>query len=689
MNRLATESSLYLRQHANNPVDWFPWGDEAIGRARELDRPIFLSIGYSACHWCHVMEHESFEDEATARLLNEHFISIKVDREERPDVDHIYMTALQLMTREGGGWPLSVWLTPDLHPFYAGTYYPPDDRFAPRRPSFKALLSAIAEAWRNRRSEIKDQSMSIAEHLRLLEYSKAGGAGDLVPAILDNAVRSLRQGFDPVNGGFGTAPKFPHALEIRLLLRLWQRTGQDDLLHLVRLSLDKMAAGGIADQIGGGFHRYSTDARWLVPHFEKMLYDNALLTPAYVDAWQATRDPEYRRIADETLDYVLREMTSAEGAFFSTQDADSEGEEGKFYVWSRHDIQEALGEEDESFLSFVYGVSDEGNFEGHNILSRPKTWEQLALLLQLPVAEIQARVKALGAKLYEVRSKRIWPGRDEKILTSWNGLMIAAFAQAGIAFGEERYVHAAARAAEFILTKMRSADGSLCRTCAVGGPARIAAYLEDFACLICALTDLFEATFETRWLEEALPLAKIMIAQFADPSGGGFFSTSDNHPHLIARTKESYDGSTPSGNSMAVTALLRLGRLTDQRELLDHAHRALKSFSEFLKESPAAAAQMLSALDMFLSPTSEFVVVGPSESEQTQRILKAIREQYRPNTIVLHHDPAKGEANTKLLPLLEGKIGGQEVQTYICENGTCRAPLVGSEAVEEWLVGNK
>src|SRR5689334_6526886 len=403
-NRLAGESSLYLRQHAHNPVDWYPWGPEALARARELDRPIFLSIGYSACHWCHVMERESFEDEATAEVMNKHFVSIKVDREERPDLDTIYMTALQALTQEGGGWPLSVWLTPDLHPFYAGTYFPPANRYG--RPGFKTLLRAIAEAWQTKREDIVRQA---GEVVRLLnEQPTAEGAGELTPDLLKNAQAALRRAFDSTNGGFGRAPKFPHAIELRLLLRTWKRFGDETALHMVRHSLDRMAAGGIYDQIGGGFHRYSTDERWLVPHFEKMLYDNALLTSAYVEAWQATKEPEFRRVAEETLGYVLREMTDPSGAFYSTQDADSEGEEGKFYVWSQAEIESVLGPEDARVFAAVYDVTPAGNWEGHTILNRRWPWEAVAGRLGMPVADLRQRCRELAEKLYTVRAKRVW-----------------------------------------------------------------------------------------------------------------------------------------------------------------------------------------------------------------------------------------------------------------------------------------
>ncbi|HXD89193.1 MAG TPA: thioredoxin domain-containing protein, partial [Urbifossiella sp.] len=529
-NRLQRETSLYLKQHANNPVDWFPWGPEALGRARELDRPIFLSIGYSACHWCHVMEHESFENEATAKILNEHFVCIKVDREERPDLDAIYMNALQALTREGGGWPLSVFLSPDLTPFYAGTYFPPDDRYAQRgKPSFPQLLEGIVEAWTNRRDRIRDVGQSVAEFLN--ESAKLmPGEGNLSPDILGSALAALKRSYDPVNGGFGHAPKFPHALELRLLMRIEKRLGDGVALQMVRHTLDQMARGGIYDQIGGGFHRYSVDARWLVPHFEKMLYDNALLAITYTEAWQLTGDAFYKQIARGILDYVELEMTSHEGGFFSTQDADSEGEEGKFYVWSEAEIRDLLGPKLAELACKVWGVTPEGNFEGHNILhlsNGPASGGR-----QPPDSETLEECKR---RLYPVRWRRVRPSRDEKFLTAWNGLMIAAFAKSHGAVFEPRYLWGAEKAADFVLECMRGRDGRLFRTAGVGEAARFPGYLEDYAFLADGLIALYQASFKTRHLQAAIELAESMLKHFADPNGPGFFFTADDHEQLIAR----------------------------------------------------------------------------------------------------------------------------------------------------------
>jgi uncharacterized protein len=680
-NRLANETSLYLKQHANNPVDWYPWGPEALARAKELDRPIFLSIGYSACHWCHVMEHESFEDENTAAVMNANFVCIKVDREERPDIDTIYMNALQLMNREGGGWPLSVFLTPDLTPFYAGTYYPPDDRYAPHRPSFKTLLGAIHDAWVNRRDHVHEVGRNVTEYLQQM-CAVAASEAVVSPELLANALGALRRSFDPKSGGFGSAPKFPHALELRLLLRLSERFNDPVALDMVKHTLTMMARGGIYDQIGGGFARYSVDAHWLVPHFEKMLYDNALLTSAYVEAYQKTRDPFFEQIARETLDYVQREITAPNGAFFSTQDADSEGEEGKFYVWSQDELREVLGTEDAEFACKVWVVTKGGNFEGHNILFRQLSDADEAKSHGMSVEDFRTKLAAVKAKLYEARSKRVWPGRDEKILTAWNGLMIAAFAQAGAAFGEERYLKSAAAAAEFVLQNMRTPDGRLYRTAGVGQPPKLNGYLEDYAFLADALVTLYEATFDPKWLRAATELAEVMLKHFADPDGPGFFFTADDHEQLITRTKDLHDGSTPSGNAMAVTTLLRLAALTGRRDLAEPAERALRGYRQTMAEYPAASGQMLIALDFHLGPVQQVAIVGPEHDKGARQAIAAIRRAFHPHRVVAFHDPAQGPPPPELAALFEGKeAGGGAVTVYVCENFACQSPLVGAEAV--------
>ncbi len=680
-NRLARESSLYLRQHANNPVDWFPWGPDALARAKERDRPIFCSIGYSACHWCHVMEHESFEDESTAAVMNANFVCIKVDREERPDLDTIYMNALQVMTREGGGWPLSVFLTPDLTPFFAGTYYPPDDRYAAHgRPSFTRLLAEIHDAWVNRRDRITEIGRTVTAHLQGMSDMAAGDTA-VSPELLSGALTALRRSYDPTHGGFGSAPKFPHALELRLLLRLSERFADPVAREMATHTLTSMARGGMYDQVGGGFARYSVDAKWLVPHFEKMLYDNALLTSAYVEAFQKTRDPFFAVIAAEVLDYAIDEMTAPNGAFFSTQDADSEGEEGKFYVWNMEGLREVLGTEDAEFACKVWGVTRSGNFEGHNILFRTLSDADEAKSHGMSLADFQAKLKSVKAKLYEARSKRVWPGRDEKILTAWNGLMIAAFAQAGAAFGDARYLKSAANAADFVLGTMRTPEGRLYRTAGVGQAPKLNGYLEDYAFLADALVTLYEATFDPKWLRAAVELCEVMLKHFGDKNAPGFFFTADDHEQLIARTKDLHDGSTPSGNAMAVTALLRLAALTGRRDLAEPAERALRGYRETMAEHPAASGQMLVALDFYLGPVQQIATVGPDD-EGTRQALAAIRRGFRPNRVIAFHDPATGAPPAELAALFEGKeaVGGA-VTVYVCANFACQAPLVGADAV--------
>lgn len=673
-NRLAAETSLYLRQHANNPVDWYPWGAEALAQARELDRPIFLSIGYSACHWCHVMEHESFENAATAELMNQHFVCIKVDREERPDLDDIYMKSVQLLNQGQGGWPMSVWLTPDLQPFFAGTYFPPDDRYG--RPSFKRMLLAIATAWKDRKEELVGSANQITEHLKSMTELPEATAGLHGDAVLKNVARHLHQTFDPTHGGFGRAPKFPHALELRVLLRAWQRFGDDDALQMVRTTLDHMARGGMYDQLGGGFHRYSVDEKWLVPHFEKMLYDQALLVLAYLEAFQATGDEFYRYIVEETLDYVLREMTHPDGGFYSSQDADSEGEEGKFFVWHPGELERLLGPELSSLASSTWGVTLAGNFEGFNILHRERTDEQDARRLGLAVADFQWKLGNARQQLLSARSQRIKPGRDEKILTSWNGLMIAAFARAGQVLDNQDYVGAALRAAHFVTMRLRTPSGRLLRTCAGNQLGKLEAYLEDYSFFADGLLHLYEATFDERFLLDAAGCAEIMLSQFTDAEGGGFFSTIDDHEKLILRPKDLHDGSTPSGNAMAVTVLLRLGRLLGRADFVSAGEHALQSFLGLMEANPSVAGQMLIAYDFWLGPIQEAVIVGDPKTTEFWNVVKAARRSFAPRRMVAAKEPA---ADTHI-PWFEGRAGQLPVTLYLCENMTCQAPMSANDA---------
>jgi uncharacterized protein YyaL (SSP411 family) len=682
-NRLAGETSPYLRQHARNPVDWYPWGPEALARARELDRPIFLSIGYSACHWCHVMEHESFENEEIARLLNEHFVPIKVDREERPDLDQIYMAAVQLLTGQGG-WPMSVFLTPDLRPFTGGTYFPPEDRYG--RPGFPRVLRTVLEWWRTRRDQIDGAAGDLAGHLQNLGRVEPG-EGELGPDLLRKAAAGLGRAFDPQHGGFGSAPKFPHPMDLRVLLRAWSRFGDEQALHVVGLTLDHMAMGGIYDHLGGGFARYSTDARWLVPHFEKMLYDNALLIPCYLETYQATGEAAYREVVEETAAWVLREMTSPEGPFFSTLDADSEGEEGKFYVWTQAEIEQVLGP-DAALFNSVYGVERDGNWEdGKNILHRVKTLAQYGRLHNLGESDLRSLLSRCRQKLFAAREGRVRPGLDDKALTAWNGLMIGALANAAAVLERPEYAAAARRAADFILTRMRTPDGRLLRTWSQGGEPRLNAYLEDYAYLLDGLVSLYEATFEPRWVSAALELVKVMIEQFWDNAEGGFFYTGRDHEALIARTRDAHDNATPSGTAMAVTALLRLVKLTGRADLQEKAEATLRLYRGLLASHPLSAGQLLIALDFWLGPVQEVAIVGDPAVEDTRRVLRAAHAGFQPRRVLALKPPSGDSPSLAEIALLAGKTAsGGVVTTYICQNFACQAPLIGAEAAEAALM---
>ena len=674
MNRLAQETSPYLLQHANNPVDWFPWGPEAHERAKREAKPIFLSIGYSACHWCHVMEHESFENQSLAKQMNESFVCIKVDREERPDLDQIYMNAVQIMTGRGG-WPMSVFLTPDLKPFYGGTYWPPHGRMG--MPGFDQVLTAVADAWQHRRTQVYDQAGDLTAELERAA-SQAHAPGELSLQPLKRAETALERIFDHQHGGFGGAPKFPHPMDLRVLLRRWRREPRDELLSLVTLTLDKMAAGGIYDQLGGGFHRYSVDERWLVPHFEKMLYDNALLAQCYVEAYQATGEADYARVARETCDYVLREMTGPEGGFFSTQDADSEGEEGKFYVWTPAEIEAVLGAEAAKTFCYVYDVSDAGNFEGRNIPNLPKTLEQCAKILGREPADLAAELAAGRQKLLAVRSARVWPGLDDKVLVNWNGLMIDALAQAAGALDQPRYLAAATKAADFLWSQMRRDDGRLLHSWRQG-QARFDAFLDDYASLANAFVSLYEAGFDERWIERAASLADVVLEEFSDSEQGGFFYTAADQEALITRQKDSQDSSVPSGNALAATLLARLGKFCGRNDYLEAARLTLASFTSLIQRHPTAAGQMLIALDFLLGPTPELVLLGAEDDRATAEVLAALRRRYLPNRVlalrpVAHPSAALDELFAGKTPFAAGPT------LFACENLACQEPAVGKEA---------
>jgi uncharacterized protein YyaL (SSP411 family) len=684
-NRLIGETSPYLLQHAHNPVDWYPWGPEAIARAKAEDKPIFLSIGYSACHWCHVMEHESFEDPGIAALMNELFVSIKVDREERPDLDQIYMAAVQAFQDGHGGWPMSVFLTPDLKPFYGGTYYPPTDSRG--MPGFPRVLRELDRAWRERRDDVDRIASGMTERLQAGGLA-APSQGELTAKLLDQAVRELARAFDPVHGGFVPAPKFPHPMDLRLLLRQHARTGDSHALHIVRQTLDKMARGGIYDHLGGGFARYSTDERWLVPHFEKMLYDNALLASAYLEASQATGDAEFARVARETMDYVLGRMTSPEGGIYSTEDADSEGEEGKYYVWTLAEVKEVLGPDRAKTFAYVYDVTEGGNWEHKNILNLPKPIATSAKLLGKDEATLRAELDEDRARLLAVRDRRVPPGKDTKILTSWNGLMIAPLAEGARVLHDERYLDAARRAAAFVLETLRGPDGRLLHSYK-DGQARFNAYLDDYANMIDGLTRLYETAGEPRWLDAALDLVRLLRDEFVDPEHGGFFYTGKSHEELIARQRDAFDNATPSGNAMAATALLRLGALTGRADLTEAGRATLQSVQLVLEQAPRAAGQSLIALDFLLAPPQEFAVIAGTDRDEFRRVIEAVYARFLPHKVVA---PATVEQAPELVPrlplLADRPARDGRTTTYICERFTCQAPVLGVEGIEA-AIGSK
>lgn len=669
-NRLSNETSPYLLQHAHNPVDWYPWGAEALERAKAEDKPILLSIGYSACHWCHVMEHESFENEEIAQLMNEHFISIKVDREERPDLDQIYMNAVQLMTGHGG-WPMTVFLTPEGVPFYGGTYYPPVDRY--NMPGFPRVLLGVADAYRSQPDEITKTTVSMLGELRRMGRANESNETASVE-LLDKATRDLADNYDERYGGFGGAPKFPAPMNLEFLLRSYQRTGERSALEMVEHTCRKMAEGGMYDQLGGGFHRYSTDAKWLVPHFEKMLYDNALLSRLYLHVYQVTKDEFYRRIAEETLDYVVREMTDERGGFYSTQDADSEGHEGKFFVWTREEIIEILGPEDGALFCAYYDVTDGGNFEGQNILHVERTVEDVARAGKVSVAVLNEALKRGRRELFSIRERRIKPQRDEKILTAWNGLMLAGFAEAAAILNRADYQEVAQRNAQFVLDSLRRAP-LLLRTYK-DGQAKLNAYLEDYAFFADGLLALYEATGELRWLREAIALTDVMNEEFWDEQEGGYFYTGRSHEELIIRSKDFHDNATPSGNSVAAEVLLRLAVLTGKEDYSRKAVVLFRLLHAPMSRYPSAFGRLLAALDFYLTPAQEIVIIGPRKDSRTEELLREVWNDYLPNKVVVQADAETADEALEFVPLLRDRsmVGGLAT-AYVCENYTCRTPV--------------
>ncbi|HEU4400515.1 MAG TPA: thioredoxin domain-containing protein [Candidatus Polarisedimenticolia bacterium] len=679
-NRLARETSPYLKQHAHNPVDWYPWGEEALARARAEDRPIFLSVGYSACHWCHVMERESFENERIAALMNESFVNIKVDREERPDLDEIYMAATQMLTGQGG-WPNSLFLTPDLKPFFAGTYFPPESRHG--RPGFADVLTHIAQAYREKKREVAQVSEEVTGRIRALS-ALTPSAQLLTPSLLNRAFGEIAGRFDTVEGGFGGAPKFPHSLDIAFLLRYHRRTGNPEALRMAVVSLDKMACGGIYDHLGGGFHRYSVDAKWLVPHFEKMLYDNALLARTYLEAAQAVAGlpsssalPSggrataafFSEVARQTLDWALREMTSPEGGFYSALDADSEGEEGRFYVWTPGAIEAVLGPQEAGLFCAVYGVTPPGNFEhGTSILHLERPLEE---------ADLRRRMTSARARLLQARQTRVHPGRDDKLLADWNGLMISALAFASGLLDEPRYREAAERAARLVLDRMRR-DGRLLHSYK-DGEARHPAYLTDYANLLAALLDLYDATFDTRYIDEAHGLGRLMIDLFWSESENGFFFTARDHETLIARTRENSDGAVPAGSSVAALALPRLAALTGDEDAGRKAEGILRLYRDNMERYPSAFGMLLCALDQHLGRSRQVVLAGRPEDPALRPFVRALRERYDPNLVRALADPSDPSATQKIA-LLAGKspLDGR-VAAYVCEDRACQAPVATPE----------
>jgi uncharacterized protein len=679
-NRLANETSPYLLQHKDNPVDWYPWGEEALKRAREEDKPVLLSVGYSACHWCHVMERESFEDDETARMMNEHFVNIKVDREERPDIDSIYMAAVQAITRHGG-WPMTVFLTPDGAPFYGGTYFPP----IPSRgmPSFQQLLLSVVDAYENRREEVLESAESVRDYLRSSTAAVMPEAESSGTELLDSAAGVLLSQLDRRFGGFGGAPKFPQAMNLEVLLRHHHRTGEISALDGVELTCRQMANGGIYDQLGGGFSRYSVDGYWLVPHFEKMLYDNALLSRLYLETYQATGDAFYRRIAEETLDYVLRDMTSEEGGFYSSEDADSEGEEGKFYVWTPDELEATLDPDEASLAARYWDVTERGNFEGKNILHVARPPEAVADEFGLSTEELWARIEAIRTKLFAVREERVRPGRDEKILAAWNGLMLRSFALAASVTGREDYSEAAVKNATFIVEKLKE-DGRIHRSYK-DGRARFNGYLEDYAMTADGLVALYEATFETRWLVEADALLDAVSELFWDEEKRAFYDTPADHEELVTRPRDVYDSAAPSGTSVATEVLLKLALFLDRADYRQRAEDVLEELAGGMEKVPGGFGRLLCALDFSASEPREVAIVGDQRDPDTRALLETVYSGYLPNKIVAGRGSDDDEAGG-LIPLLAQRPTREGKATaYVCVHYACQTPTTDPEELSRQL----
>jgi len=688
-NRLIHEKSPYLLQHAYNPVNWYPWGEEAFEKARKENKPVFLSIGYSTCHWCHVMEKESFEDPEVARVLNETFVCIKVDREERPDIDSTYMTVCQMLTGSGG-WPLTIVMTPEKKPFFAGTYFPKTGRFG--RVGVVELAQKIQELWKTRHSDILTQADRITDFLRESAGNKAGG--DLGQSELQSAYHQLAERFESRYGGFGNAPKFPTPHNLLFLLRYWKRTGNGQALTMVEKTLQAMRQGGIYDHVGFGFHRYSTDAQWLVPHFEKMLYDQAMLALAYIEAYQATHREEYAKTAREIFTYVLRDMTSPKGGFYSAEDADSEGEEGKFYLWTEDEIRQFLGKEADLVIR-VYNVAREGNFveamaghkTGSNILHLTRPLAAIAGDLKMTEKALGERLEAAREKLFAVRETRIHPHKDDKILTDWNGLMIAALAKGAQVLDEPRYRETAERAAGFILNRLRAPKGRLLHRYR-DGEAGIPAHVDDYAFLIWGLIELYEATFQVSYLQAALDLNRDLLTHFWDDKKGGFYLTADDGEKLLVRQKEVYDGAVPSGNSVALWNLLRLGRITGDADLEEKAARIGRAFAGSVQQMPSAYTQLMVALDFAVGPSHEVVIAGSLEAEDTKAMLKALRRHYFPNKVVLFRPEEEMPEIAQLAEFTRSQVSlNGRATAYVCQSYRCERPTTDTKTMLEMLKG--
>ncbi|MDQ3225964.1 MAG: thioredoxin domain-containing protein [Chloroflexota bacterium] len=667
-NRLATETSPYLLQHAENPVDWFPWGEEALAKARDEDKPILVSIGYSACHWCHVMEHESFENAHIASAMNDRFVNIKVDREERPDLDSLYMAAVQALTGHGG-WPLNVFLTPDGTPFYGGTYFPPDDRMS--MPGFPKVLEAVANAYRERRGEVEENAQQIRDLLQRAT-KELPKPDDLSPELLSEAAEQLARSFDARNGGFGGAPKFPQPSVLDFLLRHIKRGGSHRDIVMVQRTLDTMASGGIYDQIGGGFHRYAVDAVWLVPHFEKMLYDNAQLTSLYLAGFQSFGDDRYRRVAEETLDFVAREMTGPDGGFYATLDADTAGHEGTFYTWTGEELEETLVPADAAVAKIWFDVEPGGNFEGRTVLATPRTFADVADRLDITDADVIQSLARIIPSLREARETRDRPGRDEKIITAWNGLMLKAFADGSRILDRADFRLVAGQNANFVLSHLQR-DGRLLRSWK-DGEARIPGFLEDYAFFVDGLLSLYRATLDVKWFEEAIRLTDLTIAEFSNPEGAGFFDTSLAHETPVTRPRDLHDGATPSGNAVSAENLLRLGAMTGNHDYTERGSDILRVMARTMREHPIAAGRYLGATDFALGPTKELALVGDKNSDELQALVDVTYERFEPN-LIAGYVASHGADTANRMPFLQNRSARDGRATaYFCEHFACLPP---------------